>query len=249
MINLIKDKRFKIGIISLVAIFFMTASLLTSTSVLIALVSILDIVAILLYAKYSWQSVVLFLFAEVLSIVELKTGITNVAFILIAGVLVILANKAIKSRGVTLISVIKSKNRPRSIRFVFRIIMYSLFVTSIGTVSRSFTTLDGTGLTLLSSVWLIVPTFYTIATVLMISDMYILRMMYQVILGVLNYMQFTLGKCNYISVVTTLITFVVLIVGHIEFKSILEQERVAKEVEDKKSRELTKSIDKLEPME
>lgn len=235
------SKKFKLIWILIVAVFYILNGMISTQpsmgSIILIIANILTIVAILLYAEKVVLSIILFTLAELCNwatwVVSLKSvnalQIANPElYILIIGSVIALIfmilnikknklnlGKTFKEKAV---SILTFKQRPRKLKPIFRVIIYCLFITACTSVAKSMTILGRGDITLLTAMLAIIPTFTVIATVGMISDMYIMHFIASGGMLIITYMQIVIGKVSVLSAISTLIITITLILGYIDYR-------------------------------
>ena len=216
---------------------YMAIGVVVGGNSLMIIGSMLTIVAILNFAHRTTLSIILFTLVELCNVgmVIGGYGTTKAASLLSPELLVLSIGSIINLVyigyrikrdkvyvGETLsnraINFILYKTKPIRLKFIFQVMLYSIIVTVCMAVASGLTQMGDQEITMLTSIWIVMPTFYTLATVLRLSNMYILRMMAQVVYLIVVYMRFSLGQADYVGAVSSSLILITLIIGYVEFK-------------------------------
>lgn len=193
-----------------------------------ALSNIATIGIILIYAQWGLLSSTLAIVLEFISLMTIG-GVNTIGerkdiLILLAiglglNVLrVVKYNKDKKGSGWKVRDVLFTEYRPRKLWLGFRVIIYSLLISMAASIANQMGTVDGVEVTLLSSLWLILPIFSTIANILVISDMYLLRLMVQAVYMVIAYMSLAIGQAGYINLVSSIVMTITILIGLYDYR-------------------------------
>ena len=240
MINLGKSK---IYWVALAIAAYLVIGLITTGNLLVTLGYIITILAILNFSKHTVLSIGLFTLAKLCDIggfiqlqgtfKDMQTMITEL-LILTIGLLfnLIYIGYKIKRNKIQLGRSLREKVikfigygvKPIKLRFIFRIIIYSMIVITCMSVPK----LGGSDTTLLTSVLVMAPTFYILMTILRLPQMYLIRAVEQVGYLILVCMQLSLGETNYLSAIPYAITLIIIVIGYIDHikTTIIEKKKI-----------------------
>ena len=220
-------------VVALTGTIFYMSTIFMGLSSILAISNMFLIGAILSFSRKSLVGLILFAISDIFSALILvpteglrasinKCGpeviISTIGCILVVSYYILNSIHS-KDANKSISNIFKQTNIPKKAPIWARVLMYLFLVSSVLAMHSYINSIGALeyGVTWMSTLWLLCPTFYTIATVLRISDNYILRLINQIVMIAILYMQYALGTADYINIASVLIITICLLVGYMDY--------------------------------
>ena len=212
----------KLGILVVSIITYTIIALVYKCSIWLAVSNITFVISMLLYSKFSILGILFMIISNMCSNIGIyesgtEVSITGTSLVLMFGLIVAIAYKFIKDESndtaiKKLINILKSENRPIVTKTWTKLIILSILLSISVSACRDM------NITLLTSLWVMCPLFSDIAIAARIEDGYILKLLSQVVLMYILYMQHVLGGLDYINLVSVILVTVSILLGIFEIQ-------------------------------
>lgn len=226
-----KDKFKKISFIVAILV-YMVLAFKTGAGLGYFIASVLTLLAIAVYNKNIVDANILFWIVSLISAIGIKSNTESVGVeinaelmiynigIIVYGLIVIKDYYKSKKvgEGKTLKDIIETPRKPIKLYMIFRIILWAIMVTTAMAVANASIVLGTGSMSLLLSLFVIIPTFAALTSALGLVDTYYVRIIGQLVLLYIGYMRARLGQSSTLSIIDNSIILLFIIIYYIEYR-------------------------------